>query len=274
VLVTAGAIGTPKLLMLSGVGPAEHLLGHGLGVRVDAPAVGRNHQNHVRQKLGYTTRDPVTAYGLISPPALAKAGVAYLAGGRGALGRSALTAGGLLRSAPDLAVPDTGVIFSPGLMGAGRGPLGPLPRRHGFSAFVRQARPWSRGEVRLRSADPLAAPGIDTRYFSDPRDMPALIEGVRRVKEIFARPEIAAVVEQADNSELTPQAVARTAAHAFHPVGTCAVGAVVDEALRVRGVDGLRVADASVIPVIPKGGTNAPAIMIGERAAALIAAGG
>lgn len=270
VIVCAGGIGSPRLLMLSGIGPADALRALGLDVRVDLPDVGRNLQNHIRQKLAYETKGAVSAYSFLNPVSMAAAGLSYIGGRGGLLGRSVLTVGGLLRSAPDLTQPDIGLIFSPALMGTGVGALGMLPKAHGFSLFVRLARPWSRGEVRLRSADPLEAPIIDTRYFSDPRDMPALIAGVERMRAICTRPEIARFIARADQSEVTSEVLAATVSHAFHPVGTCAISAVVDESLRVRGVEGLRIADASVIPMLPKAGTNAPAIMIGERAAALV----
>jgi choline dehydrogenase len=273
VVVCAGAINSPRLLMLSGLGPAEDLRALGIAVALDRPEVGGNLQNHTRQKLGFTTRRPITAYGLLAPTALVEAVAAYALRRRGALGRSVLTAGGLLRSSPQAEGPDIGVIFTPGLMTPGSG-LGMLPRAHGFSLFVRNARPWSRGKVRLRSADPLEAPRIATGYFQDPRDMTALLGGLARVKAILAQSAMAEVIDRAQDPEPTAQSIARSASHAYHPVGTLRMGldddAVVDEQLRVRGVEGLRIADASVIPVIPKAGTNAPTIMIGERAAALI----
>jgi choline dehydrogenase len=276
VTLCAGGLGSPRLLMLSGIGPAEDLAKAGIAALVDRSEVGGNLQNHVRIKLAYRTQDTPTVRDLMSPMAAIKAGMSYVIG-HGALGRSVLTAGGLIRSAPGLAEPDIGVIFSPGLMGAGAGLLGPVPREDGFSVFVRQARPWSRGALRLGSADPLAAPIIETRYFSDQRDMAVFLGGLRRTRAIFARPEIARVIAKGDESELTPETVARTAGHAFHPSGACRLGhdadSVVDADLRVRGVERLRIADSSVIPVIPKAGTNAPAMIIAERAAAMMHSG-
>lgn len=273
VILCAGGLGSPRLLLLSGIGPAEKLARAGIKPRVDRRDVGRNLQNHVRVKLAYRTRGARTARDFISPVQAIKAGLEYLTGA-GVLGRSILSAGGLIRSRAEVPAPDIGVIFSPGLMGTGSGLLGPIPREHGFSVFVRQARPWSRGELYLKSADPTAAPAIETRYFSDPRDMPVMVKGLHATRAIFARSEIARVIAQHDTSEITPSAIAHTAGHAFHPVGACRIGAdaesVVDPTLRVRGVEGLRIADTSVIPTIPKGGTNAPAMVIAERAAAFI----
>jgi choline dehydrogenase len=166
-------------------------------------------------------------------------------------------------------------------MGPGPGALAMMPKKQGFSMLVRQGTPYSRGEVRLRSADPAAPPIIDSRYFSDPRDLPVLAEGVRRARAIAAQPEIARFVTKeiqpgpvADDPEALVADIRKKANNVFHPVGTCRLGtdvdAVVDTELRVRGVECLRVADASVLPMLGTSGTYALALMVGERAAAFL----
>lgn len=281
IVLSGGVVNSPQLLMLSGIGPADHLRAHGLTVVADSPDVGGNLQNHVSLRLQYAVSEPITAFRYCNVAGAAKAGAEYVFRRSGVLADSVVPTGGFFRTDPSLAVTDMQVQVGVGLMGRpGKSVLERLPKEHGFSLGVNQGRPWSRGEVRLKSADPRVAPAISPRYFSDPRDLAALIAGVRRMRGLAARPALATIVTRevdnpADDSDAAIAATIRArAGTAFHGVGTCRMGgdagSVVDPALRVRGVTGLRVADAAAIPLLMNANTNAAAIMMGERAAALI----
>ncbi|MFT8247141.1 GMC family oxidoreductase [Roseomonas sp. BN140053] len=281
VLLCGGAVNSPQLLMLSGIGPADHLDAMGIPVRVDLPAVGENLQNHVSYRMQFAVSEPITAYKYVRPAGALRAGAEYLLRRRGVLSQSIVPTGGFFRTDPSLDAPDVQVQLGVGLIGrVGGSVLARLPREHGFSLGVNQGSPYSRGTVRLRSADPTVPPAIAPRYFSNPRDLDVLVLGVERMRALARRPSLARVISReidpspdiADRAALRASARTR-AGTAFHPVGTCRMGAdaesVVDLQLRVRGVEGLRVADASVIPALMNANTNAAALMIGERAAAL-----
>jgi choline dehydrogenase len=242
VIVSAGAIESPKILMLSGLGPAEHLRTHGIPVVQDLPGVGANLHDHPRIGLRWN--------GLTTLP-----GSSVSAG--------LLTHSGINKGAPDLQ------------FYVGRGLSAPDPAI-AFSVVV--SRPHSRGSLRLRSADPLAAPMIHAGYFADARDMAAAVEGVRLARAIahtkeYERLRGAAVdpLESDGSDDQVRAFIRRTASTIYHPGGTCRMGtgreAVVDAQLRVRGIDGLRVADASVMPTVVNCQTHAACVMIGERAA-------
>jgi len=283
VILCAGAINTAKLLMLSGVGPADHLRALGVPVTLDQPQVGRNYQNHLSYKLAYATRRPITGYRYLNPAIGALEAARYLAGRTGFLAEGSSPVGGFFRSDVTLEHPDL-QLFSPpvvvGLMGAGMRAL--LPSEHGFTFFVNQGSPASRGEVTLRTADPRDAPVIEPRYLSEPSDLEALVLGGERLREIAAQPGLAGVISR----EILPGPTVvsrddlkadlrRRAGNHFHVAGTCRMGpsgdvSVVDPQLRVHGLPGLRVADASVIPKLVNGNTSAPVMMIAERAAAFI----
>ena len=289
VVLCGGAINSPQLLLLSGIGPAVALAAHGIATVADLPGVGRNLQDHLLVRVEHAATRPVTLQALARLDRAALALAEALLWRRGPAASFPLAAGFLLRSDPALEEPDlqghflpgltTATLRVPGLAGPARAGEG-----HGFMANVTQLRPHSRGSVALRSADPLAAPAIRANYLADPRDRAVLRCGVRLLRDIFRQPAFAAV----RGAELQPGAavaddaaldawIARTADTMFHPVGTCRMGsatdqgAVVDAQLRVRGVAGLRVADAAVMPRITSGNTNAPAILIGHRCADFIA---
>jgi choline dehydrogenase len=282
VLLCGGAVNSPQLLMLSGIGPAQHLGGFGIPVRVDLPAVGGNLQNHVSYRMQFAVSEPITAYKYVRPLGALRAGVEYLVRRRGVLSQSIVPTGGFFRTDEHLEAPDVQVQLGVGLIGrVGGSVLARLPREHGFSLGVNQGSPHSRGEVRLRSGDPTAPPVIDPRYLSDPRDAEILAQGVERMRALSRRPSLARVISREidPGSEVTDRAsliasMRHKTGTAFHPVGTCRMGSdaasVVDLLLRVRGVEGLRVADASVIPALMNANTNAAALAIGERAAAMI----
>ena len=269
VVLCAGAYNTPQLLMLSGIGPADHLREHGLDVRLDQPAVGSNLSDHVNAGLIVRTETESLM------TAETEANVALLrAHGRGPLTSNIAEVGGFWRSRDGLDAPDVQFHVAP-VMFAEQG-LAP-PSEHAWSAGACVLTPEGRGEVRLRSADPTAKPRIVTRWLDGGRDWAAMLAAQRLLLEIAARPAIARhgtdpFQAPASDADADLRAHVRSVAHClYHPVGTCALGTVVDSELRVRGIDGLRVADASVMPTVPRGNTNAPAIMIGEKAADLLA---
>lgn len=268
VILCAGTYNSPQLLMLSGIGPADHLGGHGLDVRLDQPAVGANLSDHVNAGLIIRTGTETLM------TAEREANVAlFQTEGRGPLTSNIAEAGGFWRSRGDLEAPDVQFHMAP-VMFTEEG-LVP-PSEHAWSAGACVLTPEGRGEVRLRSADPAAKPRIVTRWLDGERDWAAMLAAQRLLLDIASRDPIARhgtgpFKAPASGGDADLRAHVRDVAHClYHPVGTCAIGTVVDAELRVRGVEGLRVADASVIPAVPRGNTNAPAIMIGERAADLL----
>ena len=268
VILSAGAYNTPQLLMLSGIGPAAHLRDHGLDVRLDQPAVGANLSDHVN--AGLIVRTGVETL----MTAESAENVALLQGeGRGPLTSNIAEAGGFWRSRAGLDAPDVQFHMAP-VMFAEEGLLSPT--EHAWSVGACVLVPEGRGEVRLRSADPAAKPAIVTRWLDGERDWASMLAAQRLLLEIAAQPAIAQhgtdpYQAPASDSEADLRAHVRAVAHClYHPVGTSAIGTVVDADLRVQGVEGLRVADASVMPVVPRGNTNAGSIMIGEKAADLL----
>lgn len=284
VILCGGAINSPQLLMLSGIGPAAHLKTHDIPVRVDRPCVGSNLQNHVSYRLQYGVCEPITAFRYVSLRGAARAGLDYLIHRRGVLADSVVPTGGFLRTESGMEVTDVQVQIGVGLMGRpGQSVLQRLPKEHGFSIGINQGRPYSRGEVRLRSDDPAAHPMIVPRYLSDHRDVDTLVKGIERMMSLASRPALAKIISKeisnprAATRAAIEEAIRERAGTAFHPVGTCRMGsdgeAVLDPSLRVRGLRGLRVADASAMPMLMNANTNAAAIMMGEKAADLILAG-
>jgi choline dehydrogenase len=280
VVVCAGTVNSAQLLLLSGIGPADALAPHGIGVRHELPGVGCNLQDHASAPLVYT--DPTAqSYALTwrAAPQVALAPLRYLFGRRGMLASNAAEAGGFIRSSPAVDRPDLQLTFMVGLKENAR----TLPRRHGFVCHVNVQRPASRGRLTLASADPRDRPRMAAGFLEDRHDVELLLHGLRAARRIAASGPLAEV----GGAELGPGAdalddaaleayVRRTASTTYHPVGTCKMGpagdplAVVDARLRVHGLDGLRVADASVMPRIVSGNTAAAAMMIGQRAAAFM----
>jgi len=280
VVLAGGAFGTPQLLMLSGIGPAAHLAEQGIAVRVDRPAVGANLQDHLdyvasfecddRRFLGQTLAGQVDAL---------KALWRWFARRDGMMTTPYAESGGFVRVDPASPCPDVQFHFviAP-LEDHGRTKV----KAHGYSGHVCVLRPESRGTVRLTSADAAAAPLIDPAFLSDERDLALLRRGVRLLYRIMATPPMSDYrgrdrhpVDLNDDDAIDSLIRAR-ADTIYHPVGTARMGsdadAVCDPRLRVRGVDALYVADASVMPRLISGNTNAPTIMIGERAADFITA--
>jgi len=287
VILCGGTVNSPQLLMLSGIGPAAHLAEFGIPVVHDAPEVGQNLQNHPAYSLRYACSQPVTAYKYLNPRAAITMGLRYALTGGGSLAESYVATGGYMRSDPSLAVSDTIVVMVPALV-TRRPVIGfrlrdLFPERHGFTVMVGSGRPLSRGHLLLRSSDPTVHPAIFPEYFSEPEDLHALARSVQRMRDMMRGPAIRDLIE----AELAPGAIANDQASIeadirarcatyFHPSSTCRMGAeasaVVDPQLRVNGIEGLRVVDASIMPAALNACTHAPTIMIGEKGAALIAA--
>jgi len=275
VVLSAGAVDSPKLLMLSGVGDPDHLASHGIDVVHALPGVGQNLQDHLFSFALFeaTTEDTLERAERLRN--LAK----YFLLKRGPLTSNVAEAGGFIRTDPDEPAPDVQFHFAPGYF-FNHG-LDDPEVDHGFSIGVTQLRPESRGEIRLASADPFDDPLIDPNYFDAERDLEVHVEGVRAAREIAATEPLSELSAgeikpgpDAETDEEIADALREGAETVYHPVGTCKMGdddmAVVDDRLRVHGVEGLRVADASVMPTLTGGNTNAPTYMIAEKAAAMI----
>ena len=278
VVLAAGAFQTPQLLMLSGIGPAEHLREMGIDVRIDRAAVGANLQDHVDYVAAFETANSLFL-GKSLGGTLRSLGamVQWLLTRRGGMTSPFAEAGGFLRTDPADDRPDVQLHFVVAIVeDHGRAKV----KAHGFSCHACVLRPESRGTVRLQSPDVTAPPLIDPDFLGDPRDMEVLKRGVRAMYRILEAPPMAAFegrdrypVGLADDAALEALLRARSDT-VYHPVGTARMGsdaaAVCDPRLRVRGVEGLYIADASVMPRLIGGNTNAPTIMIGERCAAFI----
>ena len=278
VVLCAGAVNSPQLLMLSGIGDQQHLRRHGIDVVHHLPQVGHNLQDHLVAVLGFDV-EANTLIGAGRPLQIAN----YLIRRRGMLTSPQGEAYGFVRSRPELALPDLELFFGPGpFFDQGLGE----PYGHAVSFGPVLQKPHSAGRISLRSADPTDKPIIDPRYLSDPGglDRAAMLEGLRMCAKIADAPPLAGVLRSmarpvgaTDTSETTLNKALYDEAHSiWHPVGTCRMGidraSVVTPELEVRGVRGLRVADASVMPTIIRGHTHAPSVLIGAKAADLIAA--
>jgi choline dehydrogenase len=274
VVLSGGAVNSPQLLMLSGIGPAAHLRDVGVEVVVDLPGVGQNLHDHPAVPLVWHSKDTTD---LAEHNNLLNFGRAK-AVGSGPLVSNIGESGAFFRSREDLAAPDLQVHFAPtGFYGNGLHE----PTTRKLTVAPTLVNVLSRGQVRLRSTDPRWHPDIDPAYYDDQADLDAMLAGVQRLVETVHSGPIARHVDRAylpggavpTESELVEHIRSQTQT-LYHPVGTCAMGtgeqSVVDPELRVRGVDGLRVADASVMPMVPRGNTNAPTIMVGEKAADLL----
>lgn len=282
VILCGGAIMSPAMLLHSGIGPSDELAALGIPVQVDAPNVGRNLQNHPCYRPQWACSAPVTARNHVSLLGFLRAGLSYLFARKGPLAESFASVGGFFRSDPSMNLADMQVVFLSALPPSGGQRLWDLlPKQQGFGLTIYQGTPHSRGKVTLGSSDPLQNPVVDAGYFSDPRDIHILAEGVERMREVMCQPQIAKFISH----EIAPgpdvkthdqlvEAIRAGAGTSYHQCGTCAIGpaddSVLDLRLRVRGVTGLRVADNSIMPRLPNAALHAPAIMIGERAAAMI----
>jgi choline dehydrogenase len=278
VLLCGGAIHSPQLLLLSGIGPADHLQAMGIPVVSDLPGVGQNLQDHVAAGVICSCSRPISLNRALSPWRLPGNLLRYALFRQGPLTSNVVEAGGFVRSLPDLPAPDLQFTFIP-VWALDHG-LTRL-KGHGFILVTLLLCPQSRGSVSLRSRDPLDAPRIQPNYLTHEDDRAALLRGMRLVRQVTDTPPLAKLRQ----GERIPGAAAQSeeellawtrgyAQNGDHPVGTVKMGldplAVVDERLRVHGLLGVRVVDASVMPTVPRGNTNIPTIMIAERAADII----
>jgi choline dehydrogenase-like flavoprotein len=277
VIVAQGAFGSPQLLLLSGIGPEAELRAHGLPVVLDLPGVGQNLQDHLDFTISHHSLRPDTVglnpRGLLR---LARAGLDWRKTGEGLFASPMAEGGAFFRSSPDQPRPDLQVHFVVGIVDQH---MRRLHLADGFSAHVCVLRPKSRGEVGLMSANPADPPRVDPRFLSHPDDLPVLMRGARVIEAMLDSAALAPWKGRRlyphDGSDAGLEAAIRSHADTiYHPVGTCRMGmddmAVTDPDLRVRGIAGLRVVDASVMPSLIGGNTNAPTIMIAERAAEMI----
>jgi choline dehydrogenase len=276
VVLSGGAINSPQLLMLSGVGPAAHLREIGVEVLADLPGVGENLHDHPFVPSMWLTKGVGDLHDSENPVQMTR----WFALHRGPLASNIAESGGFLRSHPDLPAPDVQLITLPTLaMDHG---LAVAPGK-GLTVAPTVVDVASRGRLRLRSADPRWKPAIDAGYYSDEAgvDLAAMLAGVRMCQRIVAQSPLAKYIDRpllpgpdARDDDAIRDAIRGGTETLYHPVGTCAMGggtdSVVDPELRVRGIDGLRVVDASVMPAIPRGNTNAPTIGLAERAADLL----
>ena len=279
ILVSSGAYNSPQLLQLSGVGPAELLRQHDIDVVLDAPGVGHDLQDHMQVRVVMRCTQSITLNDVVnSPVRRILAGARYAAFRKGPLTIAAGTSGAFFKTSPRLATPDIQIHFLPfstDKMGER------LHSFSGFSASVCQLRPESRGSLRIRSADPTMAPEIRINYLSTEVDRIANVEGLKVLRRILQAPALRPYVMQevdpgakvSTDEELLNYCRARGST-IYHPTSTCRMGsdplAVVDQSLRVRGLEGLRVVDGSIMPDLVSGNTNAAIIMIAEKASDMI----
>ncbi|MHC1550595.1 GMC family oxidoreductase [Phyllobacterium sp. K27] len=287
VILSAGVVNSPQILMLSGIGTADELAQHNIPVVQDLPGVGKNLQDHVDCVMSYECREPVTLYSDLRADKLTWSVIQGMLFGKGIATTFPYEAGAFVKSRQDLVAPDIQLHFMPALEKTANLHF-PNPFKkerveanHGFSLRVGPVNPESRGEIRLRSADPMDRPRITANYLQTEFDIQTMINAIRMTRDIIRQ----TAFDKYRGKELAPGPAVESDAEmikwlranamtTFHPVGTCKMGsdqmAVVDSRLKVHGIKGLRVADASIMPIISSGNTNAPAIMIGERAAEFI----
>ncbi len=283
IILCGGVINSPQTLMLSGIGPAAHLAQHGIAPLVDSPNVGRNLQDHMYVHWVHEVKPGFSFNGETGGAKLLPHLLRYYARGNGLLTTGSSSAYIFCKSLPGADTPDTQIgfrAFSNELFVSG------VPGEHdfpGWSASVSYLRPKSRGTITLKSPNPDDAPAIHANYLTHPDDLQAIMTALRLVNTLYETPMMrnilvkrlapGASVDMDDDASLEDY-IRGSGNTMYHPVGTCAMGpraeSVVDPQLRVRGVTGLRVADASIMPAIVSGNTNGPSIMIGEKAAALV----
>ena len=269
VILCGGAYNSPQLLMLSGVGPAEHLAMREIEVLLDQPAVGENLSDHAAAFSVWSTPEPESLLLALEPAALEE----FTASQTGPFASNLAESGGFARVEAGAEAPDVQIHVAPiQIVDEGMSD----PQAHGVWVSPCLLTPHSRGSVRLASNDPTAKPIVRNDFYTAAEDMPRMVAALRLVEEICAQPAMRPYAAErftapaGESDEDLRAHVARTTFPIYHPVGTCAIGSVVDAELRVQGLEGLRVVDASVMPTVPRGNTNAPVIAIAERAADLV----
>jgi choline dehydrogenase len=279
IMLAGGAYNSPQLLQLSGIGPAELLKAHGIEIVLDAKGVGNDLQDHLQVRVITRCAQRITLNDIVNHPVRrALAGLQYAVLRRGPLTIAAGTSGAFFKTNPRLATPDIQIHFIPfstDKMGEN------LHSYSGFTASVCQLRPESRGSLRIRSADPAAPPEIRINYLATETDRAAFIDGIRILRRILGAPALKAYCSEevhpgpnvtSDDDVL--EFCRQTGSTVYHPTSTCRMGddplAVVDQRLKVRGIEALRVVDASIMPDLMSGNTNAPTIMIAEKASDMI----
>jgi choline dehydrogenase len=279
VILCGGAVNSPQLLMLSGIGPQQHIRQFGVPVVHNLPGVGQSLQDHYSAPVKLRSKLPVTINDvMLSNAKKLKAGLEYYMFHRGPLAMISSPAALFARTRPELASPDVKISISP--FSAER-PQDGLHRFSGFTSIAYQLRPESRGEIKLKSPDPFDAPAVHANYLATETDRKTIVAGLKLSRRILATPRMQNFVAAefqpgptvANDEELLDYA-RRRGGTVYHPTSTCKMGsdplAVVDAELKVHGIDGLRVADASIMPTVVSGNTNAATIMIGERAADMV----
>jgi choline dehydrogenase len=281
VILAGGAFNSPQLMQLSGLGPADLLRQHGIAVVADLPGVGADLQDHMQVRFQYRCTEPITMNDVVHDwRHRIMAGLRYFVSRKGLLAIGAGYAGAFLRTAPHLATPDVQLHF---LIFSGDSAGAALHTFPGFIVSVCQLRPESRGFVRIKSADPLAAPAIQPRYISTQHDRDTLLAGMRLLQRVMRQPAMVHYVAEervpppsASSDDDLMRFARTTSTTVFHPTSTCRMGsdetAVVDERLRVRGIERLRVVDASIMPTVVSGNTNAAVVMIAEKGSDMILA--
>jgi choline dehydrogenase len=279
VILSGGAFNSPQLMQLSGIGPSDLLRSHGIEVIADVPGVGSDLQDHLQVRMQFRCGQPITANDVINDWRYRYgAGIRYMLTRKGLLSVGAGYAGAFFKTRPDLATPDVQIhflIFSSETAGANVHPFS------GFMASVCQLRPDSRGFVRIKSADPATPPAIQPRYLTARNDVETIVAGLKQLREVMNRPVMRKLIaeERLPGDKIVTDAdlleyARNTGTTVYHPTSTCRMGpdpaAVVDERLRVRGFERLRVIDASIMPSLVSGNTNAAAVMIGEKGSDMV----
>ncbi len=279
VILCGGAVNSPHVLQISGIGPADHLKSIGVEVVHDLSGVGANLNDHYVVRVSHRVRNAVSINQLARGARLLREAVKFATVGNGALTFGVTSAMVFCRSREGLAAPDLQLLFTPASYA--QGVFRQLEREPGMTVAVCPVRPDSRGTIMAQSPDPFAYPAIRPNYLGAPSDLRVLIAGINHTRRIFSQAAMAPYsVEETlpgpgvATDEQFAEFARKSGSNVFHPVGTCKMGtdpmAVVDPRLRVIGIEGLRVVDASIMPAVTTGNTNAPTIMIGEKGAAMI----
>jgi len=279
ILLCGGAVNSPQLLMLSGIGPREHLIELGIPVLRHLPGVGQSLQDHYSAPVKLKCRLPITVNDVMqSNMKKLKAGLQYYAFKTGPLAMGTSPAALFARTRPEIASPDIKCSISP--FSADR-PQDGLHPWSGFTIIAYQLRPESRGQIKLKSGNPVDPPAVYPNYLAIETDQRTIVAGLKLCRQLLTNPHLQRFVESelqpgpaVENDEQLLDYARRRGGTVYHPTSTCKMGidamAVVDPGLRVHGIDGLRIADASIMPTVVSGNTNAATIMIGERAADIV----